>query len=109
MKKTGITRKVDDMGRIVLPIELRRNMGIDEGTALEIYLTNDGVVLRPVERPLTPEDMKNRIGKPVLAKTKTTGVCVWIIVEDGDNEDVYSTDGGYYTFSHNDFFDHETE
>lgn len=47
MKATGIVRKVDDMGRIVLPIELRRSMDIEEGTPLEIYVEKGRVVLRP--------------------------------------------------------------
>ena len=38
MKSTGIVRKVDELGRIVLPIELRRTMGIDVKDALEIYV-----------------------------------------------------------------------
>lgn len=46
MKSTGIVRKVDDLGRIVLPIELRRMLDIAERDELEIYVENDGIVLR---------------------------------------------------------------
>lgn len=46
MKATGITRRVDDLGRVVLPVELRRNLGIDVGDALEIFTENDMIVLR---------------------------------------------------------------
>ena len=46
MKSTGIVRKVDELGRIVLPIELRRTMGIEERDALEIYVEGSSVVLR---------------------------------------------------------------
>ena len=46
MKSTGITRKVDELGRIVLPIELRRTLGINEHDEMEIYIENDHVVLR---------------------------------------------------------------
>ena len=38
MKSTGIVRKVDELGRIVLPIELRRTMNIEGKDALEIYV-----------------------------------------------------------------------
>ena len=38
MKSTGIVRKVDELGRIVLPIELRRTLDIEEKDALEIYM-----------------------------------------------------------------------
>ena len=46
MKSTGITRKVDDLGRIVLPIELRRTMDIAVRDELEIYLEADQIILR---------------------------------------------------------------
>ena len=41
MKSTGIVRKVDELGRVVIPIELRRTLGIDEKDALEIYTDNE--------------------------------------------------------------------
>ena len=46
MKATGITRKVDELGRIVLPKELQRTMDIDVGTPLEIFVEGDGIVLQ---------------------------------------------------------------
>lgn len=46
MKSTGIVRKVDELGRIVLPIELRRTMDIAEKDALEIYVEGDKIILR---------------------------------------------------------------
>ena len=46
MKATGIVRKVDELGRIVLPIELRHTLGIAERDALEIYVDGDSIVLR---------------------------------------------------------------
>lgn len=46
MKSTGIVRKVDELGRIVLPIELRRTLDIAEKDALEIYVDNNSVVLK---------------------------------------------------------------
>ena len=49
MKSTGIVRKVDELGRIVLPIELRRTMGIDVKDALEIYVEGDTIMLRKYE------------------------------------------------------------
>ena len=49
MKSTGIIRKVDDLGRIVLPIELRRTLDIVERDELEIYMENDQIVLRKYE------------------------------------------------------------
>lgn len=49
MKNTGIIRKVDELGRIVLPIELRRSLGIEERDPVEISLENDCVILRKQE------------------------------------------------------------
>ena len=46
MKATGIVRKVDELGRIVLPIELRRTLESEERDALEIYLDGDKIVLQ---------------------------------------------------------------
>ena len=49
MKSTGIVRKVDELGRIVLPIALRRTLDIAERDELEIYLDDDKVVLKKYE------------------------------------------------------------
>ena len=45
MKSTGIVRKVDELGRIVLPIELRRTLDIAEKDALEIFVEGDNIIL----------------------------------------------------------------
>lgn len=45
MKKTGIVRRVDDLDRIILPIEIRRRLGITEKTALEFYMDEDRVII----------------------------------------------------------------
>ena len=42
MKATGIVRRIDDLGRVVIPKEIRRTMRIREGDPLEIYTTRDG-------------------------------------------------------------------
>lgn len=49
MKATGIVRRVDELGRVVIPIELRRVFGIEEKDGLEIYTDNDLIVLRKHE------------------------------------------------------------
>lgn len=49
MKSTGVVRKVDELGRIVLPIELRRTHGIEEKDALEIYVDGDNIILKKYE------------------------------------------------------------
>lgn len=46
MKSTGVIRKIDELGRIVLPKEIRRNLGIRDGENLEIYVENDHILLK---------------------------------------------------------------
>ena len=46
MKSTGIVRKVDELGRIVLPIEMRRTLDIAERDALEIYVDGSSVIIK---------------------------------------------------------------
>ena len=46
MKSTGIVRRVDELGRIVLPIELRRTLDIGEKDALEIFVESSTIVLK---------------------------------------------------------------
>ncbi|MEG2289950.1 MAG: AbrB/MazE/SpoVT family DNA-binding domain-containing protein [Clostridium sp.] len=49
MKSTGVVRKVDDLGRIVIPIELRRTLDIDLKDPLEIYVDGDQIILKKYE------------------------------------------------------------
>lgn len=53
MKSTGIVRKVDELGRVVIPIELRRTLGIAEKDALEIYVDDDRIVLKKYKPNMT--------------------------------------------------------
>lgn len=52
MKATGIVRRIDDLGRVVIPKEIRRTMRIREGDPLEIYTDNDGEVIFKKYSPL---------------------------------------------------------
>lgn len=49
MKSTGIVRKVDELGRIVIPKELRRTLAINESDPMEIYTEGDQVILKKYE------------------------------------------------------------
>ena len=49
MKSTGIVRKVDELGRVVIPIELRRTLRIEEKDALEIYVDGEKIILKKYE------------------------------------------------------------
>ena len=46
MKSTGIVRKIDHLGRIVTPIELRRALGVTVGDSMEIFVENDQIIFR---------------------------------------------------------------
>lgn len=49
MKSTGIVRKVDELGRIVIPIELRRTLSVDIKDALEIFVEGNTIILKKYE------------------------------------------------------------
>lgn len=55
MKSTGIVRKLDELGRITLPIELRRTLGVSERDPLEIFVDEDRIILKKYE----PTDIFN--------------------------------------------------
>lgn len=75
MKATGIVRRIDDLGRVVIPKEIRRTMRIREGDPLEIYTDNDGEVIFKKYSPIgemsdfasvITESISNSISKPVV-------------------------------------------
>jgi AbrB family transcriptional regulator, transcriptional pleiotropic regulator of transition state genes len=53
MKSTGIVRKVDELGRVVIPIELRRTLNIEEKDALEIYVDEEKIILKKYQPNMT--------------------------------------------------------
>ena len=55
MKATGIVRRVDDLGRVVIPRDIRKSMGIREGEPLEIFLESDAVIFRRYSYNLVDE------------------------------------------------------
>ncbi len=74
MKTTGIIRKIDDLGRIVLPIELRKKMGIGQHDSIEIYVDGDKVILKKHETECifcgAHKDLSEYKGKSVCATCK---------------------------------------
>lgn len=50
MKTTGIVRKVDELGRIVIPMELRTKLEIEEKDPIEIYVDGSSIILKKVEK-----------------------------------------------------------
>ena len=70
MKSTGIVRKVDELGRIVLPIELRRTLDIAEKDAIEIYEGAARRQIRSMQKIPLPDRRRD-----FCRKSKSTGVC----------------------------------
>ncbi|MTV49745.1 AbrB/MazE/SpoVT family DNA-binding domain-containing protein [Heliobacillus mobilis] len=69
MKSTGIVRKVDELGRVVIPMELRRVMGIGDKDGLEIYVEDEKIILKKYEPACvfcgSANDVQNYRGKVV--------------------------------------------
>lgn len=75
MKATGIVRKVDELGRIVLPIELRRTLDIEVRDSLEIHLDGGRIVLQKHEDTCvfcnSSRNLFNHMGKNVCKECRT--------------------------------------
>lgn len=73
MKSTGIVRKVDELGRVVLPIELRRGLDIQEKDSLEIFVEDDKIILKKYQPADiftgSMDDLVDYKGKKVSKKT----------------------------------------
>ena len=71
MKATGIVRRIDDLGRVVIPKEIRRTMRIREGDPLEIYTEKDGEVIFKKYSPMG--ELSSFAGQICETLNKTTG------------------------------------
>lgn len=70
MKNTGIVRRLDELGRIVIPIEIRNQFNITERDSLEIYVENDKIILqKPKESCIICGNTEN------LRKLKNKWIC----------------------------------
>jgi len=61
LKETGIIRKIDELGRIVLPKEIRRSLGIKDGEDLEIFVDKEGIYLQKHSRLLPFNELVNKL------------------------------------------------
>ena len=61
MKQTGVTRKIDELGRIVIPKEIRKNLGIRDGESLEIYTSDDSIILKKYYEVKKLEDLCDKL------------------------------------------------
>ena len=76
MKATGIVRRIDDLGRIVIPKEIRRTLRMREGTPLEIYTDADGGIILKKYSPMEDLGAFARQYAETLAQTTGHMVCI---------------------------------
>lgn len=76
MKATGIVRRIDDLGRVVIPKEIRRTMRIREGDPLEIFTEKDGEVIFKKYSPIGELGDFASNYADTLAKTTGHGACI---------------------------------
>lgn len=57
MKSTGMIRRIDELGRIVIPKEIRRNLGIHDGENVEIFTNEDSIILKKHHRLASSSDL----------------------------------------------------
>ncbi len=65
MKATGIVRRIDDLGRVVLPKELRKTMGISEKDPLEIFVDSQSIILRKYNATAEVVDVVNCLKRAI--------------------------------------------
>ena len=91
MKATGIIRRVDELGRFVIPKEIRRSMDIQDNDALEIYTANDGclVLQKCVEGNDQMPEIFNKCGNPAQPTSQASDRKRVVIHDKNSNEDYY--------------------
>ncbi len=68
MKATGMVRKVDDLGRIVVPIELRRNLGIGVGDPVEFYMDGQTIIVKKYDTTGSVADLVDKLESEIRMK-----------------------------------------
>jgi AbrB family transcriptional regulator, stage V sporulation protein T len=85
MKATGIVRRIDDLGRVVIPKEIRRTLRIREGDPLEIFVDRDGEVILKKYSPISElsdfakeyaEALFDSLGNPILICDRDTYIAL---------------------------------
>lgn len=61
MRATGIVRRIDDLGRVVIPREIRKQFGIEEGDPLEILVNKDEIILRKYDVSVGLKELVRRL------------------------------------------------
>lgn len=61
MNSTGIIRRIDDLGRVVVPRDMRKSFGLQEGTPLEVCATEEGILFKKYDPGITMMDIVNNL------------------------------------------------
>ena len=88
MKATGIVRRIDDLGRVVIPKEIRRTLRLREGTPLEIFTDREGEIILKKYSPMV--ELAAFAGQYAEAMSQATGLIVCIT----DRDQVIAVSGG---------------
>ena len=88
MKATGIVRRIDDLGRVVVPKEIRRTLRLREGTPLEIFTDREGEIILKKYSPMM--ELNAFAGQYADAMAQSTGLMVCIT----DRDQVVAAAGG---------------
>ncbi len=90
MKSTGIIRRIDELGRVVIPKEIRKSMNLKEGAEMEIYTSNEGLILQKHSRIENLLELAKETAE-VLAKTLSVDAVIVdlerVLVVEGDHKD----------------------
>lgn len=70
MKDTGVIRKIDELGRLVIPKEIRRNLNIKNGDDVQIYVENNLILLKKYEKMLSIKEISEKLVKEFSKYTK---------------------------------------
>ena len=81
MKATGIVRRIDDLGRITIPRELRRTHGIQEGDPMEIYTVSDGIMIQKYRPNDQWTEQIAQLGNAIIQDTSIKMATRGIIVQ----------------------------
>ena len=79
MRATGIVRRIDVLGRVVIPKEIRKIFNISEGDPVEIFTEKDGIILRKYSPFANMDGLADEIAYAIFAKT---GKCVYLTDKD---------------------------
>ena len=90
MKSTGVIRKIDDLGRLVIPKEIRKNLNIHSGEDIEFFIEEDKVILKKYQKMLTAKENTQKY-IDIITKITTSRIFITdkeMIISSSSEEDI---------------------